>query len=113
MKRPTIKDVAASRYADYLEAKLEAMSSESTKTQSYYALKSFIEANCVLVKDLKITSEDLDNKDSRIADRVMKFINEILSHNKNLDELEKMITPVIISDGKKQTGSLLEKSLND
>lgn len=111
MNRPQIKDKKISEYVDFIEGKLKALSSESTKTQSFFALKAFIESNCKVVKDLNITNEDLDNKDSRIADRVMKFVNEILSHNKNLDELEKMIQPISSAENKKDTGSILEQSM--
>jgi hypothetical protein len=116
MKRPTIKDVAASRYADYLEGLLKEFQSETTKVKSYKALKNFVETNSKVLEELSLSADKMSDKEDKLVERTLKFANEILHYNETLDKLYNSIGPILAAENiKEATGqeAALRKFLDE
>jgi hypothetical protein len=112
MKRPVIKEAKAADYADYLEALIREFSSETTKVQSYKALKSFVESNCKLLKNMDLSDADMASKDDKKIERALKFANELLVYNDTLDKLFEKVAPIMSSErGEKEAASISEEAL--
>lgn len=93
MERPVIKDKEVLAYVKYLEDKISGFAADNTVAKSYHAKKRYIDENNRLLTDHNFTTKDLNDKDEKIHDRLTKYVNEIVYHNKDLKVLEAMVSP--------------------
>jgi hypothetical protein len=96
MERPVIKDRLVLAYVEYLEAKISAFEADTTIAKSYHAKKHFIEENNRTIQAYNFNTSTLNDKDDKTHDRVTKYMGEVVSHCKDLQELEKMVNPEVL-----------------
>ena len=116
MKRPKINDVRATKYIDYLEAKLEGFSSKSDqKVNSYKSLLNFITQGNKLLASYKVSDDatELADKDDKALERGIKFSEKLESLQTLLDKLYNEIGELPDEKGKVKAASAYEKLMRD
>lgn len=89
MKRPKITDQKIKDYVEDLERKLESYESEDTEVLAYLALKHFIETNSTTLKDVKMSSDLISDKDDKMVDRARVFFKDLPGHISALKTMKK------------------------
>jgi hypothetical protein len=106
MERPKKLSGEQGKYIEYLESKLEKLSSKKTNVRAYLTLKKIVDdtnslvTNGFNVEDAEgkmhnvavISEEALTSKDDKTFDRIFKFIDKIGQYTSELSEMEEKIT---------------------
>ena len=116
MKRPKINDVRATKYIDYLEAKLEGFSNKSDqKVNSYKSLLNFITQGNKLLASYKVSDDatELADKDDKALERGIKFSEKLDSLQALLDKLYNEIGELPDEKGKAKAASAYEEVMRN
>lgn len=125
MERPKGFNKNQEEYVSYLEKKIEDFSTESTKVNSYFALKKTVDGlNALMTGGIEIVNPDtqalekhdllsptaLADKDDKMFDRFFKFIDKLESFLGTIDKLADQISPELL--GEETFASEYEEILN-
>jgi len=112
MKRPTnIKDDKVLEYIEYLEKKIQALSSNSVIVDSYKALTKFISEGNKVLREASFNAKQFNDKDDKIVERAQKFADKLPEYIKSIQDIEKTLEPEALDKAKKEAAGLYEKAM--
>ena len=104
MERPKeIRDAnpKLKKYVEYLEEKLSKFDAETTIAKLYVSIKNQVDNTSKLLNEIKITKDDLKDKDEKFFDRYLSYLVKADKIAGNLLSIEKMIDPAKIEKAQK------------
>jgi len=125
MDKPIIKDKAVAKYVADLERQLENFKSATTNARLYLGVKRQLDDMATLLfEDIEVKNPEsgemmkvkfmdfttLSSKDDKFIDRYLKILDKFKDYMKDLNEVEALINPEILSKvEKKVSGSIADK----
>ena len=115
MERPKIKNKEVNEYIDYLESRLVAFNANTSFVKTYMALKKQNDSLAETYRKAEISADSLEDKNDKIFDRFMKYLDKVGALTDTLERLEQKIAPEVIKKVDKyinKSGVSVEEMLN-